>query len=543
MNTATRSAGFGAEVKRRIMLGTYALSAGYIDAYYDQALRVRTRIIEGFAAAYRTLRRPARPDRPHHRLRPRRARSTTRWPCTCSDVCTIPSNLAGHPAISVPFGTGDDGLPVGVQLLAPALAESALFRVAAVVEAAAPAPVAAGGAVAGGPAVSDRAGRWSIGLEVHCELQTATKLFCGCPNVFGDEPNTNVCPVCLGLPGSLPGAQPAGGGAGHGHRHRPALRDPALHLPPEELLLPGPGQGLPDQPVRRADQRRRLPRPARRHPGGDRAGPHGGGHRQDHPRRAPRAASTAPTTRWSTTTASGVPLVEIVSAPDMRTAAQARAYATELRAILVATGASDGKMEEGSMRVDANVSVRRSARRPVRHPLRDQEPQLGALAGPGHRVRGGAPDRPARGRASAVVQQTRHWDEDAGPHRRPCAPRRRPTTTGTSSSPTWCRWCPTPSGSGAVADTLGPMPAERRARLVGPAGGRRCHRRPGRPGGHGGRPGPRRPGGGGGGRRGRPAPLALARTANEAATDAEAARPARRRVLRRPADHGVRRAR
>jgi len=137
MNTATRTAGFGAEVKRRIMLGTYVLSAGYMDAYYNQALRVRTRIIEGFDAAY---------DRCDVLLGP--TAPTTAFalgdkvddPLTMylSDVCTIPSNLAGHPAISVPFGPGDDGLPVGVQLLGPALSEGLLFRVAAVVEAAAP---------------------------------------------------------------------------------------------------------------------------------------------------------------------------------------------------------------------------------------------------------------------------------------------------------------------------------------------------------------------------------------------------------------------
>ena len=74
---------------------------------------------------------------------------------------------------------------------------------------------------------------------------------------------------------------------------------------------------------------------------------------------------------------SGVPLVEIVSGPDIRSSAQARAYARELRGILIATGASDGRMEEGSMRIDANVSVRRG-RRALRHALRDQEPQLAA---------------------------------------------------------------------------------------------------------------------------------------------------------------------
>jgi len=141
MNTATRSEGFGAEVKRRIMLGTYVLSAGYMDAYYNQALRVRTRIIEGFATAYTRCDVLLGPTAP-----------TTAFaigakvddPLTMylSDVCTIPSNLAGHPAISVPFGPGDDGLPVGVQLLGPALSEGTLFQVAAVVEAAAP-PLAA----------------------------------------------------------------------------------------------------------------------------------------------------------------------------------------------------------------------------------------------------------------------------------------------------------------------------------------------------------------------------------------------------------------
>ena len=93
---------------------------------------------------------------------------------------------------------------------------------------------------------------------------------------------------------------------------------------------------------------------------------------------------------------SGVPLVEIVSEPDIRSAAQARAYAAELRGILVATGASDGRMEEGSMRVDANVSVRPVGVHCLRHPLRGEEPQLAALAGSGDRVRGRQADRGPR---------------------------------------------------------------------------------------------------------------------------------------------------
>jgi aspartyl-tRNA(Asn)/glutamyl-tRNA(Gln) amidotransferase subunit A len=146
MNTASRSAGFGPEVKRRIMLGTYVLSAGYMDAYYNQALRVRTRIIEGFDAAYRRCDVLLGPTTPTTAFA---LGAKTGDPLTMylSDVCTIPSNLAGHPAVSVPFGPGEDGLPVGVQLLGPALSEGTLFKVAAVVEAAAPAldpPLAVG---------------------------------------------------------------------------------------------------------------------------------------------------------------------------------------------------------------------------------------------------------------------------------------------------------------------------------------------------------------------------------------------------------------
>jgi len=137
MNVATRSAGFGAEVKRRIMLGTYALSAGYLDAYYGQALRVRTRIIEGFATVYERCDALLGPTAPTTAFE-LGAKLDDPLAMYLSDVCTIPTNLAGHPAISVPFGTGSDGLPVGAQVLAPALAEAAMFKVAAVLEAGAP---------------------------------------------------------------------------------------------------------------------------------------------------------------------------------------------------------------------------------------------------------------------------------------------------------------------------------------------------------------------------------------------------------------------
>jgi aspartyl-tRNA(Asn)/glutamyl-tRNA(Gln) amidotransferase subunit A len=138
MYGATRAAGFGAEVKRRIMLGTYALSAGYYDAYYGQAQRVRTLIIRDFAAAYEQFDVLLSPTAPTTAFA-LGAKTEDPLAMYLSDVCTIPSNLAGHPAISVPFGWGDDGLPVGAQLMAPALAEQLLFRAAAVLEARAPA--------------------------------------------------------------------------------------------------------------------------------------------------------------------------------------------------------------------------------------------------------------------------------------------------------------------------------------------------------------------------------------------------------------------
>jgi aspartyl-tRNA(Asn)/glutamyl-tRNA(Gln) amidotransferase subunit A len=143
MNLATRTAGFGAEVKRRIMLGTYALSAGYYDAYYAKAQRVRTMVAEAFERAYATV------DVLLGATAPTTAfalgdKVDDPLAMYMNDICTIPSNLAGHPAVSVPFGVGADGLPVGVQVLAPALGERVLFQVAGAVEAAAPTAASTG---------------------------------------------------------------------------------------------------------------------------------------------------------------------------------------------------------------------------------------------------------------------------------------------------------------------------------------------------------------------------------------------------------------
>jgi aspartyl-tRNA(Asn)/glutamyl-tRNA(Gln) amidotransferase subunit A len=137
MNAQTREAGFGPEVKRRIMLGTYALSAGYYDAYYRKAQRVRTLVIRDFARVYEGCDALLAPTSPTVAF-PLGAKTADPLEMYLSDVCTIPSSLAGHAAMSVPFGAGEGGLPVGVQVLAPALGETVMFRVAAALEAAAP---------------------------------------------------------------------------------------------------------------------------------------------------------------------------------------------------------------------------------------------------------------------------------------------------------------------------------------------------------------------------------------------------------------------
>jgi len=133
---ATRDAGFGAEVKRRIIIGTYALSAGYYDAYYGQAQKVRTLVARDFTAAYERVDVLVSPTTP-----------TTAFPLGekvddplamyLQDLCTIPSNLAGGCAMSLPSGLSSvDGLPVGLQIMAPALADDRLYRVGAAYEAA-----------------------------------------------------------------------------------------------------------------------------------------------------------------------------------------------------------------------------------------------------------------------------------------------------------------------------------------------------------------------------------------------------------------------
>jgi aspartyl-tRNA(Asn)/glutamyl-tRNA(Gln) amidotransferase subunit B len=251
-----------------------------------------------------------------------------------------------------------------------------------------------------------------VGLEVHCELRTESKLFCGCRNSFGEEPNTNICPVCLGLPGSLPvlNRMAVEYAMGIGTALRCRVQPSQFHR--KNYFYPDMPKGYQisqyDVPIN-ADGWLELP-------GGRRVGivrahieedtgktTHVGGGGRIHD----AAYSLVDFNR------SGVPLVEIVSAPDMRSAEEARAYVDELRSILVATGASDGKMEEGSLRVDANVSVRRHGDEVFG--TRCEIKNMNSL-----RSLGRAIDYEARRQigileaGGTVHQETRHWDENAG---------------------------------------------------------------------------------------------------------------------------------
>jgi aspartyl-tRNA(Asn)/glutamyl-tRNA(Gln) amidotransferase subunit A len=133
---STRAAGFGAEVKRRIMLGTYALSSGYYDAYYGKAQQVRTLIIQDFDAAFGQVDVLVSPVTPTTAF-PIGERADDPMAMYLADLCTIPSDLAGNAAISVPCGVApDSGLPAGLQVMAPPLADDRLYRVAAAAEAA-----------------------------------------------------------------------------------------------------------------------------------------------------------------------------------------------------------------------------------------------------------------------------------------------------------------------------------------------------------------------------------------------------------------------
>ncbi len=302
-----------------------------------------------------------------------------------------------------------------------------------------------------------------VGLEVHCELATASKLFCGCRNAFGDEPNTNVCPVCLGLPGSLPvlnrGAVELAMrlGLALGCEVRPSTFHRKNYFYPD---MPKDYQiSQYDEPIN-VDGVIELPDGTRI--GVERAhleedtgkSTHVGGGGRIH--EADRSLVDY--------NRAGVPLVEIVSRPDLRSAEQAKAYVNELRAVLLATGASDARMEEGSMRVDANVSVRPAGSSTFG--TRCEVKNLNST-----RSLARAIDYEARRQielltdGEPVVQQTRHWDEADG-RTHPLRSKEEAFDYRYFPEPDLVALAPLEEWQAAVAEALPLLPAARRRRLA-----------------------------------------------------------------------------
>jgi aspartyl-tRNA(Asn)/glutamyl-tRNA(Gln) amidotransferase subunit B len=311
--------------------------------------------------------------------------------------------------------------------------------------------------------------RWEvvIGLEVHAELATATKMFSAAPNQFGSEPNTNIDPVTLGLPGSLPVVNRRAVELGI----RVGL---ALHCTVGRSTFARKNYFYPDMP--KDYQISQFDEPLNLDgwldlPDGTRIGierahleedtgksSHQGGDGRIHG----AESSLVDYNR------AGVPLIEIVGRPDLRSGDDARAYVSELRAILVAIGASDGKMEEGSMRVDANVSVRPVGTEELG--LRCEIKNVNSL-----RSLGRAIDFEAHRQVDVIEagervrQETRHWDEEAGRTRSGRSKEQaedyryflEPDLVVLDPSPEWIE---------EIRAGLGVLPADRRARLGQVAG-------------------------------------------------------------------------
>ena len=257
-------------------------------------------------------------------------------------------------------------------------------------------------------------GDWQlvVGLEVHVELATVTKLFSASPNRFGDEPNTNIDPVTLGLPGALPVL--------NRQAVELAMRiGLALNCTIQPCAFHRKNYFYPDMPKAYQISQYDQPLNINGHlqlPDGTRIGIE----------RAHLEEDTGKSTHFGGSggrihgsdyslidfNRAGVPLVEIVSRPDIRTVDEARQYVNELRGILLAVGASDAKMEEGSMRVDANVSVHKPG---TELGTRCEIKNVNSV-----RSLGRAIDYEARRQidllegGERIRQETRHWDEGDG---------------------------------------------------------------------------------------------------------------------------------
>src|SRR6266508_3350876 len=306
-----------------------------------------------------------------------------------------------------------------------------------------------------------------IGIETHVELGTRTKMFCACATTFGAEPNTQVCPVCLGEPGSLPVVNGTAieyaariglalncriAERSQFHRKNYFYPDMPKNYQISQYDEPLCVGGYLDVPVEGEVRRFGITRVHLEEDTGKslHVGTTGRIHGADH--------SLVDYNR------AGIPLVEIVSEPDMRSAEEARAYAEELRAVLLALGVSDVKLEEGSMRFDVNVSIR-----PLGHAQLGTKVELKNLNSLRslYRAVGYESERQRRTLAEGgqLVQETRHWDESTG-RTEPMRSKEyamdyryfpEPDLVPIEASPEWVD---------GLRAALPELPAERRARLA-----------------------------------------------------------------------------
>ena len=378
MYRASRSEGFGAEVKRRIMIGTYVLSHGYYDAYYLQAQKLRRMIADDFQACFRALRRHRRPGRADRRLAARRAerRPGRQLPGRHLHAAGEP----GRPARDEHSGRlrrrRHAGRPAaGRQLLRRRHAAARRARVPAGDRLARARAAARRGRAMNGErrarAALMRGFEVVIGIETHAQLSTRSKIFSGASTAFGAAPNTQASAVDLALPGTLPVANR--GAVERAIRFGLAVGAtiaPVSIFARKNYFYPDLPKGYQisqyETPVVQGGaveffvgevaHRVQLTRAHLEEDAGKSL--HGVG------RDGERRRGGAPLDfhgDWSgiDLNRAGTPLLEIVTEPDMRSSAEAVEYARALHTLVVWLGICDGNMQEGSFRCDANVSVRR----------------------------------------------------------------------------------------------------------------------------------------------------------------------------------------
>ena len=481
MMAATREAGFGEEVKRRILLGTFVLSSGYSEAWYGRAQRVRELLARDFEHVFGAvdllagptaptpafalgrarggpagpvpLRRPdgpRQPGRPARRKRTRGVRGCGRPPRR--DVAAPRRTPADRPPRRRRGALGPRAALPGVER-SPPRTPAARAR-----ERRRP-PMSA---AREGAFVSARSGAtWLpvIGLEVHCQLRTQSKLFCGCANRFGAPPNTLACPVCSGQPGALP-----------------VLNAAALELAwragialgaelAERSSFDRKNYFYCDLP--KGYQITQLREPFCTGGGIDlRSGHHVRLARIHLEEDAGKAIHDRGETTLVDLNRAGIPLIESVTEPDLRSADEAFEYLTALKEILRFAGVSDCDMEKGSLRCDVNVSVR-----PAGDPLRTKVElkNLNSFRNVRraivHEIERQVEAYESGDEARFPVQETRLFDADAGVTR----------SMRTKEDAEDYRYFPEPDVPGvevdaerlaAIRSALPELPGARRARYV-----------------------------------------------------------------------------